>query len=101
MRIVGVSRSHAVAIVDQQALSLRIVVNVCDEWCPYRVVVPSRTAQVGVESLEKIGLVVGRAYDALVRRNWAMYCADLTDEYPPDGGETPGKSPLDDLEDLL
>ena len=40
-------------------------------------------------------------FHALVRRNWELYCADLTDEYPPDREGTPGKSPLDNLEDLL
>jgi hypothetical protein len=39
--------------------------------------------------------------NALIRRNWDLYCSDLTDDYSRDDGETPGKSPLDDLEDLL
>jgi DNA helicase HerA-like ATPase len=39
--------------------------------------------------------------NALFRRNWEKYCADLTDEHPPDEGGTPGESPQEDPDDLL
>jgi hypothetical protein len=66
--VVFVDRIGAVAVLDQYALALGVVIDIRDEGCPEWLATRLRAAQVDVDLFQQTGFVVGRPVSAVVRR---------------------------------